>query len=78
MLVPLDFSVYRDWPVSATPLPSMSLAGNTRSVVAAPTVVTHGAALDTEDASGPSLPPATTTNTPLRSAPKVATAMGSS
>jgi hypothetical protein len=56
----------------------MSLAGNTRSVVAAPTVVTHGAALDTEDASGPSLPPATTTSTPLRSAPKVATAMGSS
>jgi hypothetical protein len=46
-------------------------------MVAAPTVVIHGATLLSEDVSGPELPAEQATKTPARTAPNKAMDMGS-
>nr|GMC75967.1 hypothetical protein CKAN_02524200 [Ipomoea batatas] len=69
---------YKEVPVKVLRSPSVTTAGNSLSIVEAPTVKIHGAVLLAVYALGPSFPAAQTTITPFFTAPKPPIAMGSS
>lgn len=56
---------YKDTPVKVLPSPNTTSAGNSLSIVEAPTVKIHGAILTAVDGSGPEFPAEQETKTPL-------------
>ncbi|KAG6666237.1 hypothetical protein CIPAW_01G017100 [Carya illinoinensis] len=73
-----EFPGYKDTNVICMPFPKDKTPSNSRSIVPAPVVSTHGAPLIKVPYKGPSFPAEATTSTPFSMAAKVAIAIGSS
>nr|GMD17609.1 hypothetical protein CUMW_160400 [Ipomoea batatas] len=77
-VVGAELPEYKEVPVKLLPFPNVTTAGNSLSIVEAPTVKIHGALLSEVDRLGPVFAAEQETRTPFCTAPKAPIAMGSS